>query len=195
MTHLFDDTVANNIRYGTPRATEEQVIAAAGQAHADRFINEKLAHGYQTQIGQGGSRLSGGQRQRMALARAILRNPDILILDEATSQIDIESEQLIHQALEKFIAGRTAIMITHRLSTLTLADRIIVMDSGVVVDVGTHRELLGRCSVYQRLHEVQFRQSESPARLVAATRCVSGTNRCDSGRCSGPVHPPNAPCN
>ena len=96
------------------------MIAAARQAHADRFITEKLTHGYQSQIGQGGLRLSGGQRQRIALARAILRNPDILILDEATSQIDIESEQLIHQALEEFIAGRTAIMITHRLSTLSL---------------------------------------------------------------------------
>jgi ATP-binding cassette subfamily B protein/subfamily B ATP-binding cassette protein MsbA len=159
MTHLFDDTVANNIRYGSLRATDEQVIAAAQQAHADRFIVEKLAHGYRTQIGQGGSRLSGGQRQRIALARAILRHPDILILDEATSQIDIESEQQIHQALEKFIAGRTAIMITHRVSTLALADRILVMDTGTVIDVGTHRELLARCPVYQRLHEVQFRQS------------------------------------
>lgn len=158
-THLFDDTIANNIRYGSLRATEEQVVSAAVQAHADRFIMEKLPHGYRTQIGQGGQRLSGGQRQRIALARAILRHPDILILDEATSQIDIESEQQIHQALEKFIEGRTAIMITHRLSTLALADRIIVMDAGTVVDIGTHWELLGRCLLYQRLHDMQFRQS------------------------------------
>lgn len=158
-TQLFDDTVKSNIRYGSPNATDEQVISAARQAHAHRFIMDKLAHGYDSQVGQAGSRLSGGQRQRIALARAILRNPDILILDEATSQIDIESEQAIHQALEGFVAGRTAIMITHRLSTLSLADRIVVMDSGQIVDIGTHRELIGRCPVYQRLHEVQFRQS------------------------------------
>lgn len=158
-THLFDDTVANNIRYGSPRATREEIVAAAKKAHADRFIQEKLPDAYETQIGQGGGRLSGGQRQRIALARAILRNPEILILDEATSQIDLESEQLIHQALEEFTAGRTAIMVTHRLSTLSLADRIVVMDAGMIVDVGTHRELLARCPLYQRLHDVQLRQS------------------------------------
>jgi ATP-binding cassette subfamily B protein/subfamily B ATP-binding cassette protein MsbA len=159
MTQLFDESVASNIRYGSPRATVEEVTSAAVQAHAHRFITEKLPESYETLIGQGGSRLSGGQRQRIALARAILRHPDILILDEATSQIDIESEQQIHQALEEFIAGRTAIMITHRLSTLTLADRVIVMDAGRIVDVGTHWELLERCPVYQRLHEMHFRQS------------------------------------
>jgi subfamily B ATP-binding cassette protein MsbA len=103
--------------------------------------------------------LSGGQRQRIALARAILRNPDILILDEATSQIDIESEQLIHKALESFVQDRTAIIITHRLSTLELADRILVMDAGRIVDLGTHQELIRRCEVYQRLYELQLRQS------------------------------------
>jgi subfamily B ATP-binding cassette protein MsbA len=159
LTHLFDDTVANNIRYGSPHATNEQVMAAARQAHAHRFITEKLRDGYQTSVGQGGSRLSGGQRQRIALARAILRDPDILVLDEATSQIDVESEQLIHKALAEFVQGRTAIMITHRLSTLTLAHRIIVMDAGQIIDVGTHQELMARCGVYQRLHEVQFKQS------------------------------------
>lgn len=159
LTHLFDDTVANNIRYGSQHATDEQVMAAARKAHAHRFITEKLSDGYQTEVGQGGSRLSGGQRQRIALARAILRNPDILVLDEATSQIDVESEQLIHKALAEFVHGRTAIMITHRLSTLTLAHRIIVMDAGQITDVGTHQELMSRCEVYQRLHESQFRQT------------------------------------
>jgi ATP-binding cassette subfamily B protein/subfamily B ATP-binding cassette protein MsbA len=157
-THLFDDTVANNIRYGDPHATDEEVEAAARQAHAHRFIVEKLAHGYQTVVGTGGSRLSGGQRQRIALARAILRNPDILILDEATSQIDLESERLIHQALSEFIRGRTTIMITHRLSTLDLASRIVVMDAGRIIDAGTHAELMARCALYQRLHEAQLKQ-------------------------------------
>ncbi|MBI2478537.1 MAG: ATP-binding cassette domain-containing protein, partial [Planctomycetia bacterium] len=102
---------------------------------------------------------SGGQRQRIALARAILRDPEVLILDEATSQIDIESEQAIHEALEEFVRDRTAIMITHRLSTLALADRIVVMNAGQIVDVGTHAELMTRCSLYSRLHDVQFKQS------------------------------------
>ena len=158
-TQLFDDTVLNNIRYGSPHATQAEVIEAAKKAHADQFINDKLEHGYATRVGQGGCKLSGGQRQRIALARAILRNPSILILDEATSQIDLESEQLIHNVLEQFVRGRTAIMITHRLSTLALADRILVMDAGKIVDLGRHDELLRRCEIYRRLHEIQFRQS------------------------------------
>ncbi|MCA9262556.1 MAG: ABC transporter ATP-binding protein [Planctomycetales bacterium] len=158
-TMLFDDTVMNNIRYGSLQATDEEVIEAARRAHAHRFITERLRDGYQTVIGESGSRLSGGQRQRIALARAILRDPELLILDEATSQIDIESEQLIHQALREFIRGRTAIMITHRLSTLDLADKILVMDSGHCVDQGTHQELMQRCAVYQNLHELQLRAS------------------------------------
>lgn len=158
-THLFDDTVLNNIRYGSPSATDEDAIEAAKKAHADRFIIDRLDDGYETHVGQGGSRLSGGQRQRIALARAILRDPEVLILDEATSQIDIESERLIHQALEEFVRDRTAIMITHRLSTLRLADRIVVMEAGKIIDVGTHADLLQRCSLYSRLHEVQFKQS------------------------------------
>ncbi|MDX1964115.1 MAG: ABC transporter ATP-binding protein [Pirellulales bacterium] len=154
---LFDDTVFNNIRYGAPTATTEQVIAAAQQAHAHQFIEQQLEHGYQTIIGPQGARLSGGQRQRIALARAILRNPAILLLDEATSQIDPESEQEIHRALEEFIRGRTTIMITHRVSTLDLADHIVVMDRGTIVDAGPHRELFGRCEMYRRLHQTQLR--------------------------------------
>ena len=158
-TVLFDDTVYNNIRYGSPQASHEEVLAAAQRAHAHRFIEEKLDRGYDTVVGPGGNRLSGGQRQRIALARAILRDPDILILDEATSQIDIESEQHIHQALEQFVRGRTAIIITHRLATLDLADRILVMDAGRIADLGTHDELVRRCELYRRLYDVQLRQS------------------------------------
>jgi ABC-type multidrug transport system fused ATPase/permease subunit len=150
-TLLFDDTVLNNIRYGTPEATEEQVIEAAKQAHAHRFVTTVLADGYQTICGPSGNRLSGGQRQRLALARAILRDPEILILDEATSQIDVESERLIHEVLERFVQNRTVFMITHRPSTLALANRIVVMEEGRIVDVGTFDDLAGRCELFCRL--------------------------------------------
>jgi ATP-binding cassette subfamily B protein/subfamily B ATP-binding cassette protein MsbA len=158
-THLFNDTVLANIRYGSPQATDEEIVEAAKKAHAHRFITESLERGYETIVGQQGGRLSGGQRQRISLARAILRNPEILILDEATSQIDIESEQSIHRALESFAQGRTALIVTHRLSTLALADRVLVMEGGRLIDSGTHDELIARCTLYQRLHDIQFRQS------------------------------------
>jgi ATP-binding cassette subfamily B protein/subfamily B ATP-binding cassette protein MsbA len=158
-TLLFDTTVANNIRYGCPWATNDQVIEAARQAHAHKFIEQKLENGYQTVVGQAGVRLSGGQRQRIALARAILRDPAILILDEATSQIDLESEQLIHKVLEQFVRNRTTIIVTHRLATLALADRIAVMQSGRITDLGTHDQLMDRSEHYQRLHQVQLRET------------------------------------
>jgi ATP-binding cassette subfamily B protein/subfamily B ATP-binding cassette protein MsbA len=157
-TLLFDDTVANNIRYGAPHASLDEVMNAARQAHAHRFIEERLPKGYQTVVGARGTRLSGGQRQRIALARAILRDPAILILDEATSQIDLESEQLIQQILQDFIRDRTTIIITHRMSVLALADRIVVMNSGCVLDVGTHDELLSRCDLYGRLYDIQLKE-------------------------------------
>ena len=153
-SHLFDDTVLNNIRYGYPEATEAEVVAAAEQAYAHEFITKQLAQGYETMVGQAGCRLSGGQRQRIALARAILRNPEILILDEPTSQIDLQSEKLIQDALEKFIVGRTAIMITHRLSLLAVAHRVVVMQQGKIIDVGKHEELMQRCVLYRRLHQL-----------------------------------------
>jgi ATP-binding cassette subfamily B protein/subfamily B ATP-binding cassette protein MsbA len=156
---LFDDTVFNNIRYGSPQAPKQQVIEAARKAYAHRFIEELLEHGYDTNVGQMGGRLSGGQKQRISLARAILRDPPILILDEATSQIDLESEQLIHKVLEQFARGRTAIIITHRLQTLDLADRVLVLDEGHMVDLGTHNELMDRCDHYRRLYQIHLRET------------------------------------
>jgi len=153
---LFNDTVFKNIQYGSPQATREDVIAAAKQAHAHRFIEQELSHGYDTIVGPSGSRLSGGQRQRISLARAILHDPSILILDEATSQVDLESEQLIQKVLERFVRDRTVVMITHRMSLLTMADRIVVMEAGRILDVGTHEQLIARCDLYRRLYQIQF---------------------------------------
>ena len=133
-------------------------MEAARQAHAHRFIEEQLNEGYQTIVGAKGTRLSGGQRQRIALARAILRDPAILILDEATSQIDLESEQIIQQVLQRFVRNRTTIIITHRMSVLALADRIAVMNGGQILDVGTHDQLLRRCQLYSRLYNIQLKE-------------------------------------
>ncbi|QDV81112.1 putative ABC transporter ATP-binding protein [Stieleria magnilauensis] len=150
-TILFDDTIENNIRYGSPGADSHDVVRAAKLAFADDFIRKKTPEGYKTILGTGGMRLSGGQMQRIALARAFLRNPDILILDEATSQIDMESEQLIHQALERFLVGRTGVMITHRPSTLAMAHRVVVIEQGQVAASGKHEELIGKNRFYQSL--------------------------------------------
>ena len=150
-TTLFDDTIENNIRYGSPGADAHAVVRAAKMAYADDFIRRKTPLGYQTMLGSEGMRLSGGQMQRIALARAFLRDPDILILDEATSQIDLESEHLIHKALANFLVDRTGVMITHRPSSLKLADRIVVIEGGQVSDTGAHEDLIERNSFYQSL--------------------------------------------
>jgi len=155
-TVLFEDSIFNNIRYGNPQAAPEEVIEAAKQAHAHRFIEQELPQGYQTPVGALGNRLSGGQRQRIALARAILRNPALLILDEATSQVDLESEQAIQEVLEKFTRNRTTILVTHKPTLLSLADRIAVMQQGRILDVGRHEELLARCAFYRRLHQIHY---------------------------------------
>ena len=158
-TLLFNDTVANNIGYGAPDATRADIEAAARKAYAHSFITEKLPEGYDALVGPAGSRLSGGQRQRIALARAILRNPEVLILDEATSQIDVESEQLIHAVLRDFSRDRTTLLVTHRTSTISLADRVVVMDQGRIVDIGTDAELSSRCELYRRLCHNGYRET------------------------------------
>ncbi|MBL8211229.1 MAG: ATP-binding cassette domain-containing protein [Bryobacterales bacterium] len=159
-TFLFNDTVANNIRYGCPDASEERVWEAARNALAEEFIN-RLPHAYNTVIGERGMKLSGGQRQRIAIARALLKNAPILILDEATSHLDTESELLVQRALANLISGRTVIVIAHRLSTIRRADRIIVLEHGKVVETGTHENLLQQGGVYQRLHELQYLEPDS----------------------------------
>jgi subfamily B ATP-binding cassette protein MsbA len=153
-TMLFDDSIYENIRYGNFEADREAIENAARQAHAWDFITQ-LPEGFDTQIGPGGGRLSGGQRQRISLARAIVRDPSILILDEATSAVDAQSEDLIHRVLKTFSKGRTVFIITHALSGtfLDLVDRIVVMEQGTVVAIGTHAELLGKCPQYQRLSQ------------------------------------------
>jgi len=153
-TVLFRGTIAENIAYGAPGVTREQILDAAQRARAVEFIEAK--GGFDTPIGERGLTLSGGQRQRLAIARAILRDPTILILDEATSMIDAESEAQISDALSEFSSGRTTLVVAHRLSTVVNADRIAVLDQGKLVDVGTHSELLERCDVYKRIAERQL---------------------------------------
>lgn len=151
---LFNDTVFNNIAFGKDNVTEEDVMNAAKVANAHEFI-EKMEEGYQSNIGDRGSKLSGGQKQRLSIARAILRNPPILILDEATSSLDTESERLVQDALAKVMSNRTSIVIAHRLSTILHADEIIVLQKGVIAERGTHHELLARQGIYRKLYDLQ----------------------------------------
>jgi len=159
-TILFNDTIEANISYGTPDAEEENVIAAAKTANALDFIHEQ-PQGFDTVIGDKGVKLSGGQRQRLAIARAVLNNPPILILDEATSSLDTRSEKLVQEALEKLMQKRTVLVIAHRLSTIQRADKIIVIDQGRIVESGKHETLLEKGNVYHRLYHYQFEFSQT----------------------------------
>jgi ABC-type multidrug transport system fused ATPase/permease subunit len=154
-TFLFNTTVRENLRYGKPDASEEEMVRAAKTAYAHAFIRD-LPAGYDTEIGERGVKLSGGQKQRLALARAILADPRILILDEATSAVDAEAEYLIQQALEEVLKGRTALVIAHRLSTIREADRIVALEEGRIREVGSHTDLLAREGLYSQLYQRQL---------------------------------------
>ena len=154
-TILFNDTVKNNIAYGQEFRSLEDVIEAAKMANAHRFI-ERLPKQYETFIGDRGIQLSGGQRQRLAIARALLCDPEILIFDEATSALDTESEMLVQEAIERLLKGRTTFVIAHRLSTIQNADKILVLDNGRLIERGTHSELLLQNGIYRRLYDLQF---------------------------------------
>ena len=151
---LFNDTIYNNIAMGKENATREEIIEAAKIANAHQFI-ESLPDGYETNIGDDGNKLSGGQKQRVSIARAVLKNPPIMILDEATSALDTESERFVQDALEKMMENRTSLVIAHRLSTIQKADWIVVMERGVIVEQGTHHDLMDNNSVYRKLVDLQ----------------------------------------
>jgi subfamily B ATP-binding cassette protein MsbA len=161
-TVLFDDSVAANIAFGRPDATRAEIEQAARAAHAHEFI-VALDRGYDTLIGERGQRLSGGQRQRLAIARALLRDSPILILDEATSSLDTESEMLVQQALANLMLNRTSFVIAHRLSTVRRADAIVVLERGVIVEAGTHEELIARAGAYAKLYDLQLQDESTPA--------------------------------
>ena len=152
---LFGGSIKENIGYGKPGATDDEIISAAKTANAHNFISG-FSEGYETLVGDRGVKLSGGQRQRIALARAVLKDPDILILDEATSSLDSESEQLIQDALEKLLANRTSIVIAHRLSTIKNADLIVVLDKGIIAEQGTHHQLMAiEDGIYNKYYTIQ----------------------------------------
>jgi ATP-binding cassette subfamily B protein len=157
-TFLFHDTIAANLRYARQDATDAELEAACQAANIHDFI-ASLPDGYSTTVGERGYRLSGGERQRLAIARVILKNPAVLILDEATSHLDSRSEALIQDALERLMVGRTAVVIAHRLSTILAADTILVLDQGRLVESGSHRELLDHGGLYAELFETQFRSA------------------------------------
>jgi subfamily B ATP-binding cassette protein MsbA len=163
-TFLFNDSIFNNIAYGNPGASEDAVYAAARAAFADEFVR-RLPDGYKTMVGEGGMSLSGGERQRLAIARAILKDAPILILDEATASLDNRAEREVQLAIEALEEGRTTVVIAHRLSTVIDADLIIVMSRGGIVERGTHDELLAKGGEYSRLHALQFREGAESSEI------------------------------
>jgi ATP-binding cassette subfamily B protein len=165
--HLFSGTVRENIRYGRLNATDAEVEAVARQVGAADFI-EELPQGFETEVGEGGSQLSTGQKQSVSLARAMLADPQILVLDEATSSVDTETERRIQAGTQTLISGRISVIIAHRLSTIRAADRILVMDSGRIVEEGSHAELLQRNGHYARLYSRQFRREAAPKSFFQA---------------------------
>ena len=166
---LFSGTVRENIAYARPDASAADVEAAAQVANAHEFIVQ-LPEQYETVVGERGVKLSGGQRQRIAIARAVLKDPAVLVLDEATSSLDNESERLVEMALERLLVGRTTLIIAHRLSTVQRADRLVVLDAGKIVEEGTHAELLRRGGIYARLFQMQWRGGENLAEALAALK-------------------------
>ncbi len=160
-THLFHDTIRTNLLYARPDATQAEIEAACRAANIHDFIMG-LPDGYDTIVGERGYRLSGGEKQRVAIARVVLKDPRILVLDEATSHLDSQSEALIQDALKTVMAGRTSIVIAHRLSTILAADLILVLDRGQIVEQGTHRDLLAKNGLYAQLYETQFSRDREP---------------------------------
>jgi ATP-binding cassette subfamily B protein len=163
---IFSTSALENIRYGRPDASDAEVMAAARAAFAHDFISA-LPEGYKTYLGERGVRLSGGQRQRISIARAMLKNPPLLLLDEATSALDAESERMVQAALEAAMAGRTTLVIAHRLATVLRADRIVVLEAGRIVDIGSHGELVARDGLYARLAAMQFDLDTTPGYATA----------------------------
>ena len=167
-TVLFAGTIGDNIAYGRPEATPKEIIEAAKMANAHEFILQ-MPHGYESLVGERGLTLSGGQRQRIGIARAIVRNAPILILDEPTAALDTESEKLVMEALESLMKGRTVITIAHRLSTIRDADKIVVLKGGLIAEEGTHTELINRNEIYAGLYRIQAGMTSTPAASTNTT--------------------------
>jgi subfamily B ATP-binding cassette protein MsbA len=167
-TILFRAPIWQNIAYGKPEATQEEIVRAARLANAHDFILQ-TPHGYETLVGERGVSLSGGERQRLAIARAIIRDAPILLLDEVSTGLDAQAEELVFEALVRLMGGRTTVVVAHRLATIRNADRIHVLDAGTIVESGTHAELVARQGLYSRLHEIQLREEDRGA-VIATPR-------------------------